>query len=126
MPLNPKQLFVISAISRAGVAQDLSGTQEYCGYKHPVGPQEIAEDDDRLTDEICQAYADAISEIDYSDSEEFVAQVEQNAICEALEAMGYVQCESSDDELRRALQDEIRAYETMLATKRAVLASLGD
>ena len=126
MPLDPKQLFVVNAICRAGIASELSGTRECCGYKHPIGPQEIAEDDDRLTDEICQAYADAIGEIDYSDSEEFTSDVEQNAICEALEAMGYIQCDSDDDELRRILQDEIKAYETILATKREALAMLGD
>lgn len=126
MPLNPFKLFVVNALTRRDIALAFSEIRECCGYEHPVGPQEIAEDDDRLTDAICQEYADALGEIDYSDSEEFTSQTEQNAVCDGLEAMGYIQCESSDDEVRQSLLNEIQSYESLIEAKRQQLAMLGD
>ena len=49
--VDPKALFVISAISREGIAEELNGYRENTDFKiRPFTP-----DDTRLTDEICEA-----------------------------------------------------------------------
>lgn len=56
--LNAKQLFVVSTISRSDVAEAL----------------EFELDDERLTDTICQEYADGLSAVDGEDQEHDVAE----------------------------------------------------
>jgi len=78
-----KQLFTTNAVTREGIAEELNLTLECCELEERIAP-----DDDRLTDEICQQYADAIGGIDELDVEENVTEAEAS-ICERiLKAMG--------------------------------------
>ena len=126
MNLDPDQVFVINAITRSGIAEDLQDIRTACNYKHPTGQQTIALDDERLTDELCQDYADALGQIDFYYSEESAEEASHNAACILLEAMGYVQEYSDDDQEREALRDEISRDEIVLAMKRARLQHLDE
>ena len=59
MSLDPTQLFVVNAISRGGFADDLNEL-----FTNTAPEPEFAQDDDRLTDAICQKYADALGDMD--------------------------------------------------------------
>jgi len=127
MSLDPAQMFVMNAIPRNLIAENLENVRMYCGFHHPTGPQEIAGDDDRLTDEICQKYADAIGSIDSSYSEDGADECEHTAICTALEAIGYVQEDDEDgDDERTVLLREIYEAEQLLALKRARVQQLDN
>lgn len=56
---DPNQVFVISAITRAGIAEDLNEWLEEGTLE-----DRLAIDDDRLTDEICAEYAQKVGEVD--------------------------------------------------------------
>jgi len=124
MKKDPNQVFVINAVTRRDIVGDLQSIIEYTCFKHPTGPQDISEDDDRLTDAICQDYANALSDIDESYDEETAEEIRNKAIVTALEAMGFVQ-EEFDDE-REQLLAEIRATEHSLVLKRARLMQLEE
>lgn len=64
--LDPKKLFVISAISRAQIAELLNDAYDCCGVIDPS--MLFDENDPRLTDENCQAIADRLH--DSSDTSE--------------------------------------------------------
>lgn len=66
--LNPKQRFVIQHITREEIANNLNSM---------LPTAMIAVDDERLTDEVCQCYADGLSEIDDFGGEEFVVEQEE-------------------------------------------------
>ena len=122
MVRDPEQLFVMNAITRKWIAENLQDCRKFCGYKHPIGPQEIAEDDDRLTDEICEAFAKAVGEIDQDFNEETQDDLERTIITNTLEAMGYVAEEEDEEEAyRAALIREVSVLESELARKRAML-----
>ncbi len=59
MSLDPKKLFVVSAVTREGIAADLNDYLQNCEDE-----RRVTDDDDRLTDEVCQYYADLVSEIE--------------------------------------------------------------
>jgi len=129
MNLDPDQVFVINAITRSGIAEDLQDIRTACNYKHPTGQQTIALDDERLTDELCQDYADALGQIDFYYSEESAEEASHNATCILLEAMGYV---DEDDELsatdieRQEILEWIEACEEQLVKYRAQLRRLDE
>lgn len=62
MKLNPDQLFVIAAVSRKDIAENLNHAME--GIEDRVIPGMIAPDDARLTDEFCQGLADGFNEME--------------------------------------------------------------
>lgn len=126
MSRDPNQLFVINAISRNGIAEELSSIISMMQMTHHAGKIELLPDDDDLTDEICQAYASAIGNIDPSDSEEFVSDQEHKAMLEALESMGWVELPKEDDDVaeRLALLAEIADFERQLTLKRARLQQI--
>lgn len=64
---DPKKLFVVSAVSREGIAEALN---EYLDDNEALTDDRLQFDDDRLTDEICEAYATGLGEIDLQDSTE--------------------------------------------------------
>lgn len=126
MARNPNQIFIVSSFSRKQIAAEARNILEYGDYKHPF-TQEVADDDDRLTDEICQQYVDAISDIDEAEwSEEAVLEAQDLAAVVVLESMGYVyQDEKEDQEAARiAILKEISETERLLAEQRARLAQL--
>ena len=126
MTRDPNQLFVMNAVTRKQIRDEVEEVRGCCGYKHPIDPQEVAENDYRLTDEICQAYADALGNIDISQSEDSAEEESHNAVCIVLEAMGYV-CEDDvddEDDERKALLEEILQTENALAQRRARLQQL--
>lgn len=123
MTRDPDQLFVMNAVTRKQIRNEVEEIRECCGFKHPIDPQTVAENDYRLTDEICQAYADALGNIDVSYDEDSAEQASHNAVCVVLEAMGYVAEDDEYDE-REPLLVEIQIAENHLAMKRARLAQL--
>ena len=74
---DPKQLFVINAVTREGIAEDLNDTLD--GY---ANEERFTPNDDRLTDEICAAYAAALGNID----EDMPRAAQEDAACNAAEA----------------------------------------
>jgi len=89
--LDKAKLFVVSAISREGIAEDLNEFLEN-GIDAPPSDERLKPDDDRLTDEICTEYARKIGEthqegwgmIDEAEYEEKLAVI----MTEALAACG--------------------------------------
>lgn len=79
MSLNRTQLFVINAITRERIADDLNDYLD--GYSKP---RLLSPDDDRLTDAICTEYAEAIGTIDpdlsEGDQDEQLAEAQHNAL----------------------------------------------
>jgi hypothetical protein len=65
--MDPEKLFVVSAISRRGIAEDLNGYLE----QHNDEPR-LLSDDSRLTDAICKAYATELGNVDMDLPEEAV------------------------------------------------------
>lgn len=57
------QLFVIKAIARYVIADELNEYLDLTANKERLAP-----DDDRLTDEICRKYAAGLAELDGSDA----------------------------------------------------------
>lgn len=55
--LDPKKLFVITAISRASIAESLNNAVEEA-WEDGVDVEAFADDDPRLTDKVCQDFAD--------------------------------------------------------------------
>lgn len=58
--LDPDQLFVVSAIKRSGIAEALN---EYLESLETT-TERLKENDPRLTDEVCRAYADELGDIE--------------------------------------------------------------
>jgi hypothetical protein len=77
------KLFVISAISRKGIAEDLNDWLEIREFE-----QHVADDDDRLTDAICTAYAAALGEIDPDLGEDWETDEVDRIQGETLKAIG--------------------------------------
>lgn len=75
--------FVVSTITRGDIAACLNSYLELCGSLKLV-----ADDDDRLTDVICEKYAYAIGCIPFDVSEEDRLDAEITASRSALDAMG--------------------------------------
>lgn len=80
MPLNRTQLFVISAISREGIADDLNDYLEDAEH-----PRMFQPDDARLTDAICTEYAAKVGEIQAEDltegdADEAIAELNHSTI----------------------------------------------
>lgn len=98
MAFNPQQLFIIQSVRRQDITSIVRDSLDWIRYKHPSGDQTIAIGDSRLTDEVCQKYADMIGEIDYvSDSCEFRSDQENQALRYVLEQLGFVECEENLD-----------------------------
>lgn len=76
MPLDPEQQFVISFFCRKGIALALN---HYLDAHKCLTDDRLKPDDDRLTDEICAAYAKAHGEIDYG--------LGENAVDEAIDEL---------------------------------------
>lgn len=125
MARDPKQLFVMNSCTRQDIAADLSSIAECAEYTHPSGQNTVLPDDDRLTDEICQAFADAIGYLDPSYSEEAIEEGEHNAAIAALESMGFVHVEEEYDESVDLLR-EISELEHELTLKRARLMQIDE
>ncbi len=124
---NPEQLFVMNAISRQGIAEMLRNVIDYASFQiMNDGQQELTNDDERLTDELCQQFAKDIGE--QYDSEEEADEAEHNACVLALEEMGYRQLEEDHDEIqeRHMLVKTIADLEFDLTQKRALLMQLDE
>jgi len=81
--MDPKQLFVISAISREGIAEELSEIME--------GGEGIKPDDPKLTDEFCQEFANGLYQIETDTigmSENTKANAEQDFASIMLQKLG--------------------------------------
>lgn len=91
MSSDPKKLFVINAIDRKGVAEELNDYLEDHGQKRVV-----ADDDDRLTDEICQRYADSLASIDEDESEDVRDEIAASFCYDILDSLGLI--EEEDEE----------------------------
>jgi hypothetical protein len=99
--LDKAKLFVVSAISREGIAEDLNEFLDL-GIDAPSSDDRIKPDDDRLTDEICVEYARKIGEthqegwgmIDEAEYEEKLANIK----IEVLAACGIGEDETKEDE----------------------------
>ena len=113
------QLFVINAIKRSDIAGDVNGYLEAGEITAPTGPLLLAEDDERLTDELCQGYADALSDIDGDNEDE----VTENAALWLLEELGYTSVEQVVDEAA-TLREVIEQASEDLRAMRARLAEL--
>lgn len=61
--LDPKAKFTVYSVTREEIAEELNDF--YNGYDE--GENVLAPDDDRLTDEVCQAFANKLAEIDASE-----------------------------------------------------------
>jgi hypothetical protein len=73
--LDPNALFVVNALSRSGIAENLNSQ---------LGREEFAPDDSRLTDEFCARYAATIGRIDCLDchqEEKYEAESEYHEAC---------------------------------------------
>lgn len=85
--LNPNKLFVTNTLSRAQIAQTLNEARD------PSGSRELhlAEDDDRLTDEICQEIADwyGDNQIEFETSEDSWSDDEAEFLVEMLVKLGF-------------------------------------
>lgn len=68
--MNPDQLFITNAITRRGIAESLNDHLESMDL-----PRSIADNDDRLTDEVCREYAKEIGDIDPDLDEDAIAEV---------------------------------------------------
>lgn len=113
------QLFVINAIKRCDIAGDVNGYLEAGEFTTDTGPLLLAEDDERLTDKLCQGYADALSDIDGDNEDE----VTENAAMWLLEELGYTSVEMVVDEAA-TLRDAIEKVDEDLRAMRARLAVL--
>lgn len=119
MSLNPQQLFIIQSISRQDIAETLSDSLDWIGYVHKDGDLTFLDICERLTDEICQKYADMLSEIDYiGDSVEYTSDQEHDAIRYVLEQLGYVEKETEQVDEIELLYHDILATERVLNEKR--------
>jgi hypothetical protein len=58
MALDSNDRFIVATVTRGGIAEELND--------HLERP-EFRPDDDRLTDEVCRAYAEALGELDDHD-----------------------------------------------------------
>ncbi len=56
--LNPEQLFIVSTVSRQDLCDEINHCLDEGDYLEPMPPE-----DDRLTDELCQKYADGLHKI---------------------------------------------------------------
>lgn len=81
--LDPNQLFVISAISREGIAEDLN---DYVLAHGVITEPPLAEGDPRLTDEICNEYAELLGNIncEHEDDEDEAVASLQYEFCKRL------------------------------------------
>lgn len=123
--MNQEQLFTITAISRGSIANTVSDSLDWIGYVHKDGDLTFLDICERLTDEICQKYADMLSEIDYiDDSEEYTSNQEQDAIRYVLEQLGYVEEETEPVDKIELLCNEILSIELILNEKRTSLEQL--
>ena len=113
------QLFVINAIKRSDIAGDVNGYLEAGEFTAPTGPLLLAADDERLTDTLCQGYADALSDIDGDNEDE----VTENAAMWLLEELGYTSVEQVVDEAA-TLREVIEQASEDLRAMRARLAEL--
>lgn len=131
MSRNPKQIFIIDSFTREDLAERLEDHLEFLATlledprTHPT-IKEIAVDDERLTDEICQDYADAIKEIYNSDdSEEFRSNAWNSALDQVLDQLGYVKDEKSYVESQiLEVKSRIQYNERCATEARAELAAL--
>jgi len=87
---DPEQKFVVSFFTRKDLAADLNNELEIRGCK-----REIADDDDRLTDVLCQNYAEVIGNLNDDMPEELV---EDNIATISLEILAAMGIEIPDDE----------------------------
>jgi hypothetical protein len=113
------QLFVINAIKRSDIASDVNDYLEAGEFTTDTGPLLLAADDERLTDELCQGYADALSDIDGDNEDE----VSENVAMWLLEELGYTSVEQVVDEAA-TLRDAIERASEDLRAMRARLAVL--
>lgn len=65
---DPNQVFIISAISRKQIAEDLN---EFLDEQEVAGDR-LTPDDDRLTPELCREYADSLYYVDRMNEQEVV------------------------------------------------------
>ena len=85
--MDPNQVFIVSALSRKGIAEELNEYLDNCGLDTV-----FTEDDDRLTDEICTTLAKKQGEMDMCEaavSEQGRAEHWSDALCEALLSLGF-------------------------------------
>jgi len=113
------QLFVINAIKRCDIASDVNVYLEAGEFTTDTGPLLLVEDDERLTDKLCQGYADALSDI-CGDNED---EVTENAAFWLLEELGYRSVEVVVDEAA-TLRDAIEQADEDLRAMRARLTEL--
>lgn len=93
MSLDPKQIFVMNALTRESIAEDCNNHLESINSK-----ERVAADDDRLVADLCQRYVDCLSQhFDNDDDEEENA---QNAVEWLLDEMEIPSCEEDLPESR--------------------------
>ena len=117
MSRDPKQIFVCNSVTREEISYECKNFVESCGWSCVDG-RDVAIDDERLTDELCQQYANAIGE--QCDSEDLQSENDENAVHLLLEAMGYRQPDDDFDEKAELVAD-IQRTEEELKQKRARL-----
>jgi hypothetical protein len=101
MSLDPKQIFVMNALTRESIAEDCNNYLESIGSK-----QRVAIGDYRLVADLCQRYTDCLSQcFDNANDEEENA---QNAVEWLLDEMGVTTAEPAkerDPETRRLISE---------------------
>jgi hypothetical protein len=84
-PLDPEELFVVSALSRKGVAEELNEYLEACGSKI----ERLTPGDPRLTSEIMEFLAKKSGEISHEWTGDAINDFWQEALFDSLIKMGY-------------------------------------
>ncbi len=91
--MDPEALFVVSTIKRSTIAFCLNAELEAQGLldcRKPTVVSKIADDDERLTDEICTAYAIKLGDLDDDWSEEEKLEYTSALDQETLRTLGFV------------------------------------
>lgn len=122
MTRDPNQLFVINAIKLSDIVENCNDGIENGGWEHPDGNNSLTVDDERLTDKLCQEFADSLAGSFEDEDQEIENEV--NAVNNLLEAMGFIYQEDPADELANVLQTQIEQLENELAAKKAMLQGL--
>ncbi len=75
---DPKQRFIVNTVTREQIAESLNNYLE-----DPKSPNRLANNDDRLTNELCQEYANRLGDLDELDAdfEDMLAEIEYSLCC---------------------------------------------
>lgn len=83
MPNDPSKLFAVVTVSRMSIADQLNSA--ITELEDPAAIAPFTDDDSRLTDEVCQAIADSLWEVNASLPVELSCELEGEVYATALE-----------------------------------------